>query len=280
MNMCRWLWLGLLPALLAAATAEMEDLVRKGNAAFHRGDFAAAAQCYQRAQARATDPRLVAFNLATANYYLARAGEPAALGAAEEAYRSCLERDDPRRAEALFGLGNCLLVRGSAGKLDPLPLRAAIDRYTECLREPGCDARLAADARHNQQRARLLLLQAPPVSAEGPEQDPGGEEKPRDDRLDNDRQNEKQRSQGGHELTPDRGNPGAASKDHPGEHPDARPSGGRGQLPPIPDQADAPPLSSHDAARHLDGAWRRIHDDLIAHRRARTRASAPGVRDW
>jgi hypothetical protein len=39
-------------------------------------------------------------------------------------------------------------------------------------------------------------------------------------------------------------------------------------------------LSRPDATMHLEQAWRRIHDDLISHRRGRARPAVPGVRDW
>src|SRR5262245_26546447 len=175
----RWAWLGIaVPLLIAARSSEPVDidaLLRAGNAAWERGELALAAASYEKAQRLATDPGLVAFNLATVRYHQAKGGNPQALAAAEVAYRCCLEPGDSRRAPALFGLGNCLLLRGSMGNLDSLALRAAIDRYTQCLGEPTCDEQLARDARYNQQCARLLLLQAPPPPAEAPD---GGDDDP------------------------------------------------------------------------------------------------------
>jgi hypothetical protein len=273
MNPRRWLWL-VVPALLAARAEDNDDLVRRANAAFHGGDYAAAVTLYEKAQVRSKAPGLVAFNLATASYHLARAGDSAALGSAEAAYRSCFEPGDPRRAEAFFGLGNCLLLRGGAARPDGLALRSAIDRYSECLREPGCGPSLAGDARANRERARLLLLQAPPAA--GPEQEGGDDTKedPRDGKRDGDRQ------RGAADLAPDHGDPGATEGKGAGDQRQARPSAGRGGLPPVPDHAEAPPLSSGDAAVHLDRAWRLIQDDLQAYRRGRARAVPPGARDW
>jgi hypothetical protein len=57
----------------AAPNATVEDLLRRGNAAFDAGDYAAAVGFYDRAEERATDPGLVAYNKATALYRLALA---------------------------------------------------------------------------------------------------------------------------------------------------------------------------------------------------------------
>src|SRR5258708_3722559 len=114
MNHRRWLLACLLvPILLGAqslSAPDIDTLIRAGNAAFERGAYAEAAAQYEKASNRTTEPGLVAFNLATAKYHLAREGNPQALADAELGYRCCLEPGDPRRAQALFGLGNCLLL--------------------------------------------------------------------------------------------------------------------------------------------------------------------------
>jgi hypothetical protein len=282
MNLLRWLSIVLvLPALLAAqilSPPEVEALVRQGNTAFGKGDYATAITFYERAQKRATDPGLVAFNLATAYYQEARAGRSPALAQAEVAYRSCLGPGGSRRTRALFGLGNCLLLRGTIGKLDSFMLRAAIDRYGECQRE-ATDPQLRADALHNQERARLLLAQTAPGTTDGPEpnhQDEGKPEEPNDPgRMTGDRSR-----QAGQEGDPDREGGTTRGDEQPGERGDTKRSPGRGALPPVPDRADAPPLSGPDAESHLQRASKRIHDDLVHHRRGRSRPPSPGVRDW
>jgi len=278
-----WLPLAALPALLAAQVAgpaDVEALLRRGAEAFHAGDVPAAIACFEQAQRRATDPRLVAFNLATAFYHQARSGQASALPAAEVAYRCCLERDDARRPQALFGLGNCLLLRGASGRLDSSALRAAIDRYTECLREAGDDERLRADARYNQERARLLLAQAPQAAANAPDQsanEEGNKEDPQDPLLSGERPG----PGGAGPQGADRGARAAsAAREQAGDGAEGKPSAGRGALPPVPDRSDAAPLAAPDAAAHLDRANKRIHDDLVSHRRGRARPAAPGVRDW
>ncbi len=273
----------LLPVLIAAASVgppEVEALLRQGEAAYLAGDVAGAIACFERAQRRATDPRLVAFNLATAYYHQARGGQLSALPEAEIAYRSCLERDDERRPQALLGLGNCLLLRGSGGKLDALALRGAIDRYTECLREPGADEPLRRDARYNQERARLLLAQAARPAGEAQESNAGEDENPKDPR-DPLSPGERPRPGGPGASEPENGGqPGSAAREQAGDRGEGKPSAGRGSLPPVPDRADAPPLAAADAARHLDQASKRINEDLVRHRRGRARPATPGVRDW
>src|SRR5262249_58669213 len=134
-----------------------EALVRAGDNAYRRGDYGRAAELFERAGERATDPGLVAFNLAATKYQLALANEDhvVLLREAEQLYSCCLRKGDPRRARALYGLGNCLLARGGGAALEGGALRAAADAYAQCLAEPGVASELAAGARRNPQRARL-----------------------------------------------------------------------------------------------------------------------------
>jgi hypothetical protein len=268
-------------ALLALAPAypaqEIDDLVRASNAAFHAGDLAHASALLERAQRLAPDPRLVAFNLATVRFHQARAGESAALAEAEVYYRCCAEPGDPRRAEALLGLGSCLLMRGSSGRLDALALRAAIDRFTLCRREPGCPAEVARAAEWDEQRARLLLLQAPPPAGPSPEEPPGDEKDPDPPTP----PQPKSPADGSGDVRPDataRGDPNA--KTRPTEEPSNRTGPGKGTLTPVPDQAEAPPLAEPDAAAHLEAAVKNISEDWLRHRRGRARPATPGRRDW
>jgi hypothetical protein len=118
------------------------------------------------------------------------------------------------------------------------------------------------------------------VVADGPEQNAGDD--PHKDEPDDPAGGGDPRQPGGGDAGGDRGGfPGSASgQEQPGDRAEGKAAPGRGALPPVPDQADAPPLSRPDAAVHLERASRRIHDDLVAHRRGRARPAAPGVRDW
>lgn len=278
----------LLPAVLvllgaAAVPTDPDVLLRRGNAAFARGDYAAAADLYERALARTTDPGLVTFNLASAKYRMAVSEEgapPGTLAEAEQLFRCCLDRDDPRRPQALVGLGNCLLRRESGR--DAAVLREAVACYEILLREAGGQAELAADARHNRERARLLLLQFQPPAGRGDEENRGEQEpKPPEDQSPT--PTKAQLGEPGEGDNPENGNGAVPVKPQPGSQPqrtDAPPPPGQGNLKPIPDSADAKPLSEQDAAEHLRLAAGRIRQEQQAHRRSRARTLGPGVRDW
>src|SRR5262249_36018685 len=150
--------------LAAAPPPDPEELVRQGNAAFAREDYAAAVDYYSRAEDGTLDPGLVAYNKAAALYRLAGQPDNAARRGslyreAELQYRCTLEgAAGARRAGALYGLGNSLLQQGL--RRGPAVLQDAVRCYEECLREPELAPELADDARHNLELARLLWLQA------------------------------------------------------------------------------------------------------------------------
>jgi hypothetical protein len=279
-------WLGILAAalLLAAAPApDVEALLREGNAAFERGDYGRAATLYEQAEARATDPGLVAFDLATAKYRLALAGEggrAALLQQAEQQYSCCLEKHDPRRVRALLGVGNCrLLLRdGKEGLL------TAAEKFEQCLKEADPESELAADARHNLELARLLLLQTPATGNPGenkpPEGDPGSPPKPPDRPPSQQPQSMpvaepgagKPRGDAGRPVKPEDGSAPTATGDTPPP--------GSGNLRPVPDRVDAPPLSPQEAGEHLEQATERIVNERRTHRQRSAKTPPPNVRDW
>src|SRR5947199_517822 len=82
----------------AAPDANVERLLRDGNAAFDRGDYEQAVEFYSQAEDRATDPGQVAYNKATALYRLGQdekeegIGDPASrFRKAEDHYRRSAE---------------------------------------------------------------------------------------------------------------------------------------------------------------------------------------------
>jgi hypothetical protein len=282
---CRLLFAGLALVFLAAArpgARDAEALLRSGNEAFRRGDFAAAAVWYERAEVRITDPGIVALNLACCRYQLALAGGgPKLLAEAEEGYRCCTGPGDPRRPRAFYGLGNCLLLRaGWATPPDSASLRAAVKRYEECLKASP-DASLAADARHNRARARLLLAQVGPPTADSGQEPPNAEE----DKGMNDP------GPSAHQTRPDGDGPGELGQeknsksgaDQPGKdsaRDAAAAAAGRGQLPPVPDNREPTPLAATDAAEHLRRAARRIVEERRVYRQGKARPGSQGTRDW
>jgi hypothetical protein len=271
-------------SISAESPADWETLLRQGDAAYAHGDFAAAAAAYEQAGDRTTDPGLVTFDLAAAQYQTALASDaerPRLAREAEQSYRCCIEPGSPRRARALYGLGNAILLR--AGDRDADALKAAAECYEQCLAEKDLDAALADDARHNLERVRLLLLQIPPAPAHtkdessgdvppkpqtAPRENPGAQRNPLRDPSANMGKPDK------------RGEPSKPEKGAKPVETDAPPAPGSGNLPPVPDGADLPPLTPQDAARHLELASQRIEEDYKAHRRAKAPAPAANVRDW
>ena len=285
----RMMWAaGLIVTALGLSAAspgpDWRELLHEGDAAYERGDYAAAAALYDRAGDRATDPGLAAFDLAAAQYRLALASDADRIRLAREAeqsFRCCTAPGDPRRARALYGLGNALLLEADGRDADAL--REAVDSYLQCLSEASLDDGLADDARHNLERARLLLLQAAPSGGHAKDEPANGDGPPRPKSPPDKRPGSSQSASqdpSGAKVKPDQGGKPAKQADgtKPVETKEQAP--GEGNLPPVPDSADLPPLSAADAARHLDQAAQRIEEDLKAHRRSKASAPAAGVRDW
>lgn len=181
-----WLSFPLLPFsffLLAAAspqTADPDELIRRANAAFLRGDTDEADRLYAAAEEQTRDPGLVAFNRAAvlflkddfrdAEVHYARVLEDAACPPA-------------RAAKAWYNRGTCLLRRGTS----PAVYRSAIACLEHCLDSPAADEPLKADARHNLELAKLLWNEARKTAAkpdtpndnQPPEEDPRNSPPPR-----------------------------------------------------------------------------------------------------
>jgi hypothetical protein len=275
-------FLALLALAGAAPRPDPERLLRAGATAFHEGEYARAEALFEEAERYTTEPRRVAFDLASAKYRLALedGGESARLfREAEQLYRCCLKKGHPHRTEALYGLGNCLVQRTDSGEA----LRGAVAAYRECLREPGLGARLEADVRYNLQHALLRLAQFDPSRERGPEEPPPHEgDRPPDRPPDGGRRPEGPDERGGSgEERPGERGPGARPEagDRAGKQ-EGEPEPGAGQLPPVPDSAEPMPLSPQDAAEHLRRATRRIVEERLAYRASRVKPPSPEVRDW
>jgi tetratricopeptide (TPR) repeat protein len=229
-----------LVAVLVAADGAI-DALRAGDAAYQRGDYAAAAREYQRAGPESADPGLAAFNAAAAEYRLEQ------YAAASANYRRALEDAvGPRQIWAWYGLGNTLAQQGlqESGWAAVRTLRQALNAYRaaeEAWQAAPPDARartarIPADVSHNRGVASLWLdkklaeaQQEPPepeVSSSGPgpatfPADPTPATAPRPQSAE------------------------AAAGDD-----DAAPPG-RGNLPLLLDDRNAPPLDRNDALEHL-----------------------------
>lgn len=273
----------LLPAVSAAAPppADTDELIRRANAAFEKGDAEAADALYAAAEERTADPGLIAFNRAAV---LFRKGD---FRDAELHYARVLEdRACPpdRAARAWFNRGTCLLRRGGT----PAAYRSAVACFERCLDLDPADEPLKADARHNLELAKLLWVEANRKAAkpETPNSDPPPEERP-----------DPPPAFGGADPQP--GNPEPGGSDNAGKNPqpvptpaagptpkgtpkdaDAKAPGNNPNLPVLKDDDRLQPLSPEDTREYL----KRTEDRLRRERQGMLRMlygpDRPGVRDW
>lgn len=258
----------------AAPVDRVEEIVRRGNAAFERGDFEAALEQYERAEVETTDPGLVAFNEAAALYRLGRYAE-----AAEHYLRAREDASGLRRARLLYDLGNCLVQQ--AQERDAAILERAIHCYEECLREQTAGGELRAYAAENLKVAKVMLLraQAAKSQSESPEH------------------NDKQTREEPEHPPSTSGDPQSAGFDPTGHpYPDMdttrgsdegtptdQAAPGTGNLPPIPDDEKMLPMSREETAAYLREATARIAQARRLARQQHRHVSQPhaaGVKDW
>jgi tetratricopeptide (TPR) repeat protein len=271
--------LGLLGALLvsAAPMAAPDDLVRQGNAAYARSDYATAVQLYGAAEERSLDPGLVAVDEAAALYELGRYAE-----AARHYRLSLQDATGSRRTHGLFGLANSLVQK--ARDKDAVALREAIHSYQECLVHDDLAPDLAEDVRHNLEVAKLLYKRARAAAGDSdpdrpdeantqvpPTDPPGTQEFGPGDRDRN------AGSPGGQQAqrvkAPETGTQAMAS--------DQPPAPGAGHsLPPVPDQDELAPMSPEDAAAHVRQATDRILRERRQYQSHSLPATPPDVKNW
>jgi tetratricopeptide (TPR) repeat protein len=258
---------------LGLTTAE-DDLLRRANAAFERGEFAAAVSLYEKLEERTGDPGQVAFNKATALYRLGRHRE------AEQHYRRALEgAEGGRRAAALFGLGNSLVQQEAS--LGATALAEAVRRYEECL-AVGADEPPADDVRHNLELARLLWLQA---KADKKDPDRGNQDEGMNETPEQGSSQPRDGSTGG-DPTAGRNPKGVGEPTR--VKPEAGPTPvktdevapGKGALPPVPDEEELRRLTPEDAAEHLRRATLKVLRERRDHERGAAKPAAAGVKDW
>jgi hypothetical protein len=262
-------WSALLPA-----PSPLEQ-VRRGNAAYERGDYDAAAAAYTGAETRIADPGLAAYNKAAALY------QKSLYRDAELLYRCCLEdASGVRRIHALYGLGNALVQQSHERGADVL--RAALRAYEDCLKQPGIEAAVTDDAQHNLELAKLLLLRVQSRSSEQPPNKPDDPEQDRPKPPEPRQSPDLGPEQSGMGKTDARGDRRRVRQDQAKDATKSdEGSPGAGSLPPVPDQDDLAPMAREDAEEHLQRAAARILRERRAHqqqRRARP-VSGNGL-DW
>ncbi len=260
--------------LLAASPAEPTDeWVRRGNAALARRDFAAALQSLDRAEERATDPGLVAFNKAVVFY------QKLDFAQAEFHFRLALQdASGRRRAAARYDLAACLVQE--ANDHDVARLREAVALWEECLREDDLGEPFAGHARHNLELAKTLWVLAKARAEERKNDPPPNDENPNrpPPRPDDGKQGPADLGSG----TPKGSGDKAPVKADPGDNPlaDEQGKAGKGNLDAVPDQAELVPMTHEEAMSHLKQATERVLEERQAHRRRPPRAPAGKVRDW
>ena len=256
------------------------DLIRDADAAYDRGDLDAAESLYARAEERAPDPGLVAFNKGAALY---RRGD---FRRAELCFRRSLgdaEIPPERRGRALYNLGNCLVRQ--AGETDVKLLQAAIDCYEMALRE-SADEGVRSDAGHNLEVAKLLWAKARARRPAG-ERDPDWDEPrpPKTPPPDPSKQPENVGNEGPGEG-PKKADP--SSRLDVGKGPDLgpapketeKPTPGQGSLPVLPDTDKVESLAPEDARAVLKKAGDRIQRERQKLREEAAQGERPRANDW
>lgn len=266
-----WILTLTLLALGAASPRDVEELLRRGEAAFARREFAAALACYERAEELAPDPGLVAFNKAAVLYRLGRFRE------AEQCYRRCLDDaavPGPRRARALYDLGTSL-VHVADGK-DAQALELAVRCLRQCRR--AADPELAAQAAYNLELARLLWARAKasPNDAAPPPKD-GAE--PQQGKSDDRQPGEPSEGEKGSPMSKGQPLSPDAAKDQKKAVATQEQIAGKGNLRPLPDDEELQPLDPRDMAAHLERVARRVAREQRDQRLVLPR-TFPGVKDW
>jgi hypothetical protein len=268
-------------ALVAAGPAAVppDELVRQGNDALGRKQYIDALKLFDRAEERATDPGLVAFNEGVTLYQKGDYAE------AEVRFR--LARQDrtappPRPLYATYNLAASIVQLPGEG--DPAKLAEAVRLFEECLRDDNLDDRLAADARHNLELAKMLWVQAKarptPPPKEKPPDDPEENSKPQPPKP----APAPQPGAGDGSASPTQGNaertPVTAEQGQEPIKTDGQQAAGAGNLPVIPDRDELAPMSREDAEAHLRQAIEKVMREGRAHRQRAQKAPSGKVRDW
>lgn len=251
---------GLFLVLVSAAGTDVDDLVRRGNAAYDRKDYESALLLFTQAEEPTTDPGLIAFNKGAALFRLERFRE------AELHFRRCLqdaEAPSSRLARAWYDLGNCLVKQ--AGGDDVKALETALGCFRECDKLGGADDSLRGDARHNFEIARLLWLEArakTPQKGERPDphETKNGAEPPPKKPKKEDKSAEK-------------------NGDDPGTAKEQKKLAALGKLLVLPDADRLLPLSPEDTMSFLERTRARVLQERSEYRRQAVMPSEK-VKDW
>jgi len=270
----------LLMAAAPVSSEPVDELIRRANAAFLRGEADAADSLYAAAEERTGDPGLVSFNKAAVLF------QRSEFYAAEVHYARTL--DDAacpaeRAAKSWFNRGTCLLRRGgSAGTY-----RSAIACFDRCLDSPKSDEPLKADARHNLELAKLLWIEANKKAAkpEPPNAPTREEEKPEPPMATpNGTEPAGPKDNGSKDPPKD---PGTSPMPMTGTVPKVGPDASTTPVPgntvnpqPLLDDSTPQKLSAEDTREYLRRTEERLRNERRSLLRLLHGQDRPGVRDW
>lgn len=282
-----WLSLLLLPgsAFLLAAAAQPEgspeELIRRANAAFLRGDRDEADRLYTAAEERTTDPGLVAFNRAAVlfqngQYY-----------AAEVQYARVLDDaacPPERAAKAWYNRGTCLIRRGGSAGV----YRSAIACLERCLDSDAADEPLKADARHNLELAKVLWNEARKKenkphnpNEDLPKEDPRNEPPPPKTPGSDPQFGDPEHGTGNSGTeTPKLGHQQVTGAGMKVDQTQNQAKGAAGNLEPLLDKSTVQPLSPEDTREHLRRVAELLKRDRQNLRKTLYGPERPGMRDW
>jgi len=276
----------LVPCLLLVAAAPQlegapDELIRRANAAFSRGDRDEAERLYAAAEERTADPGLVGFNCAAVLFQQEKYYD------AERHYARVLDDaacPPDRAAKAWYNRGTCLIRRGGSAAV----YRSAIACLERCLDSDAADEPLKADARHNLELAKVLWNEARKKenkphnpNEDLPQEDPRSEPPP------------PQGLGGDPQLgDPEQGADGAGGSPVPKHIPQTAAAGAKAQpvqaqtpavtpnLQPLQDDRRVQPLSPEETRDHLRRTAERLRREQQQLRQALYGQERAGVHDW
>ena len=262
----------LIITLLCVGAERRDDALQAGYAAYQRQEYDTAIRCYEQANLASADPGPIAYNLGAICAAAERYSEAAAWYT-----RSLEDASGVRRAKSAYGLATALthFANKQQGRKAVALLQQALQNYELAMREWNSLATeetssmptLKADAEFNRSIAQNLLAQKQ-KEPEPPE--PHSNDMP-PEVTDPSLTDPGTGSGNGSRASPLNGRNNSTNGTASGTNDS---TAGRGNLPPLPDDDKAPPLSPEEARGRLDQLMQRLRKPLPQH------AAKPGTKDW
>lgn len=265
--------IGILVVALMCTGSEVNlDALRSGYAAYLRQEYETAIRFYEQAVKSSSDPGPLASDLGSLFAKAERYQE-----AAQWFSRSLEDAGGLRRIRSAYGLATSLthLANKLQGRRAVALLQQALQSYELALRESDTLTpeekelipALRADVEFNRNIAQALLAQK--QKEPEPPQPPEDEVPPSS--TDVSMNEAGGGTSNGSRATPLKGRNNGATGNETGT---SDSTAGRGNLPPLPDDENAPPLSPEEAQRRLDQLMQRLRKPLTP------QAGKPGTKDW